>query len=409
MLGNKVSYERYTGLLQKHCGYGSLITKDFGSLSKPSQRKVLDEKIRALLDEAEEKCVKAAEVQKKRTKQEVRARRSKRGRKIVEEQIKGMLNEEKTIPVPQESLLKAPMGQRMVEFNVGGKIVPTTTETLSKEPASLLYGLGSGIITKCPRDANGVMFLDRNPKCFEAMIEYLRSGWYDKDAGSYFTKQLYNEALYFGVSSLTKELGGIPLDSVFNLQFYETKALTEWCEAESFTLLHRASRDGFDSKSFHDHCDDIKGTLTITKTVTGYIFGGYTEVGWNSDELPTIRRGSGYEFLFSLRNPQNTDPIKFPVRYFNKYKSVLHCKKYGPSFGANSKGHCEIHVAESPNTTINSHVLGFPAMYDGKGYDNKIFCGSERFQVEDYEVFLVTNKRIREPFELIGDDQDDDE
>ena len=369
--------------LEKHYS-NEAIAKAFKSLSKPSQRKVLDEKIRSLLDEIEEKGSRPAEIQKKRTNQNVKRKT-----------LGKMPEKEESLSTILERLKDSLTNPGFVKFNVGGEIITASIETLAKEPSSSLYAFGSGLVANYSRDSSGTMFLDRNPKYFGAIIEYLRSGWYNKEGGNYFLKQLYNEANYFGITSLVKELGGIPIDSVFDLQPQETKALTEWCEAESFTLLHRASRDGFESKSFHDHCDNIKGTLTIIKTVTGYIFGGYTEVGWKSDEQPTIRRGSGHEFLYSLRNPQSTDPIQFPVRYFNRYNSVLHCNRYGPSFGTDGKERCEMKIAEDPNTTIGSHVLGFPAMYDGKGYDNKIFCGSDRFQVEDYEVFLVTNQRTR--------------
>ena len=402
---SRLTYKDYEKLLKENCSLNVL--DPFNNFSKPSQRKVLDEEVRRLLGDLKLKKEKLAEIRKKRSKQDVRARKMKKVCVKISEDTQKVLRRESPALATLERLKETEVSPEVVRFNVSGKTVFTTTETLSKEPCSLLYALAAHVV-ECPRDASGSVFLDKNPAYFEAIIEYLRSGWYDKDGDSYFTKKLYKEALYFGISSLVREMGGVLLDSVFGLQFYETKALTEWCEAKSFTLLYRASRDGFDAKSFHSSCDNIKGTLTIIKTVTGCIFGGYTEVGWSPKEKPTIEKGSGHEFLFTLRNPQSTGPIQFPVRFFNKYKSVLHCKRYGPSFGANAKGHCEIHIAEKPNENINSHVLGFPAMYDGKGYDNKIFCGSERFQVEDYEVFLVTNERT-ENNAFVSDANDDDD
>ena len=370
--------------------------KAYDNFSLPSKKKFMNEAVLTIIGDAIVAKLKADERDRKRTKQKAKKTRVFKINETCLGYVRNILKSERLLSTILERSVKVTMNPGIVRFNVGGKVITASTETLAKEPSSLLYAIGSGLVANYPKDENGTIFIDRNPKYFEEIIEYLRSGWYNKEGGNYFLKQLYNEANYFGITSLVKELGGIPIDTVFDLQPQETKALTEWCEAESFTLLHRASRDGFESKSFHDHCDNIKGTLTIVKTVTGYIFGGYTEVGWKSKNKPALKKGSGYEFLYSLRNPQSTGPIQFPVRYFNKYNSVLHCNRYGPSFGADSKGHCEIHIAENPNTTINSHVLGFPAMYDGKGYDNKIFCGSDRFQVEDYEVFLVTNQRTRE-------------
>lgn len=124
-------------------------------------------------------------------------------------------------------------------------------ETLAKEPNSLLYAMATGRVY-CPKDSKGRLFIDRNARCFTAIIDYLRSGLYDKNSDNFFLGMLYVEARHFGISSLIKGLGGVKLDSVLNLNPEEIKVLTEWCKAESFTLLYRASRDGFKSVNFHE-------------------------------------------------------------------------------------------------------------------------------------------------------------
>jgi hypothetical protein len=40
-------------------------------------------------------------------------------------------------------------------------------------------------------------------------------------------------------------------------------------------LLYRATRDGFDASSFHSKCDGKANTVTIIKTDSNYVFGGY--------------------------------------------------------------------------------------------------------------------------------------
>ena len=47
-------------------------------------------------------------------------------------------------------------------------------------------------------------------------------------------------------------------------------------------LLYRATRDGFESRSFHLKCDGKANTVTIIKTNGNYVFGGYTAAKWTS-------------------------------------------------------------------------------------------------------------------------------
>ena len=151
--------------------------------------------------------------------------------------------------------------------------------------------------------------------------------------------------------------------------------------------------------------------------MSGYIFGGYSGAKWRSEEVPVLFFGTEHDFLFTLRNPQGTKPIQFPVRNDMAHRNSCCYAEYGPSFGYNAidndrvpRGHCEIHVADKSNENTDSHVLGFPAMYDGKGHTNKIFCGSEKFKVEDYEVFLAINrwsKDIKDRLPIVDDPNDE--
>ena len=47
----------------------------------------------------------------------------------------------------------------------------------------------------------------------------------------------------------------------------------QWC------LCYRASRDGWSAQDFHRHCDNKGPTMTLVKVVE-YIFGGYSDEGW---------------------------------------------------------------------------------------------------------------------------------
>jgi len=46
-------------------------------------------------------------------------------------------------------------------------------------------------------------------------------------------------------------------------------------------LLYKASVHGFDVKFFHEKCDNIGPTLILIKA-NNNIFGGYTDIKWDS-------------------------------------------------------------------------------------------------------------------------------
>ena len=50
-----------------------------------------------------------------------------------------------------------------------------------------------------------------------------------------------------------------------------------------YILLFRASRDGYDSLSFHNKCDGKKNTIILVKTMDGIRFGGFTDLVWNKN------------------------------------------------------------------------------------------------------------------------------
>jgi hypothetical protein len=67
----------------------------------------------------------------------------------------------------------------------------------------------------------------------------------------------------------------------------ERKTLYQMYEmdpAREAKLIYRASRDGFADSSFHSKCDYISNTVTIIKTTSNSVFGGYTSASWSSNE-----------------------------------------------------------------------------------------------------------------------------
>ena len=154
-------------------------------------------------------------------------------------------------------------------------------------------------------------------------------------------------------------------------------------ESRPLSLLWRGTRDGFGSAAFHSLCDGKANTLTIVKSITGFIFGGYTSLAWSSV--------AGYKpdntaFLFSLTNPASM-PLKMKIKPEKEQYAVYHNSNYGPTFG---KGH-DLHVHDASNSNTESFTYS-SSSYDGpNGKAGKFILGnpSVLFQSIEVEVFQI--------------------
>ena len=104
---------------------------------------------------------------------------------------------------------------------------------------------------------------------------------------------------------------------------------------KKFTLLYRASNEGFLISNFHSKCDGKKNTVTLVETLNGKRFGGFTDIAWDQ---------------------------------CNNYKSSSYiCDK------------CH---------TSNSSYDSSGSSYDTKG-KKFAMAGANNFLVKDYEVYLL--------------------
>jgi hypothetical protein len=105
-----------------------------------------------------------------------------------------------------EAQLESAPDESKVKLNVGGKIFVTTLTTLQREPDSVLASIASGRWT--PSAADGAFFIDRNPRVFECILDYLRSDEIPCDMvpRKVSTLRLYKEAQYFLLPGLSEKL-----------------------------------------------------------------------------------------------------------------------------------------------------------------------------------------------------------
>jgi hypothetical protein len=120
-------------------------------------------------------------------------------------------------------------------------------------------------------------------------------------------------------------------------------------------------------------------------TTAGYIFGGFTPIAWDSNSGDKADN-TGKSFVFSLKNPRNTEPKIFPLSNASK---AIHCSSScGPIFGS----HYDIRVwNDCDQTTQNYTNLGGSYTNDTGIADVQVFTCEYHFQVREIEVFAVLN------------------
>ncbi len=168
--------------------------------------------------------------------------------------------------------------------------------------------------------------------------------------------------------------------------------LNKLCEIDlkKWSVIYRASRDGFRSKDFHSNCDGITNTLTVIKSkASENVFGGYTEKAWDS-KFKWISDPEA--FIFSLINEEDNP---FKSMSIGQNSICCHCD-YGPIFGGDENGFIkEIAIVSDSNRKNCYSHFGFE--YIHQDYPNNcnrsesILAGWGIFQVDEIEVFVKTD------------------
>ena len=232
--------------------------------------------------------------------------------------------------------------------------------------------LGSG---KWAPDADGSYFVDRNPKYFDFILDFLRTGEQPhlSSLPSEALEKLRKDVDYYQVPMEFSP----PLDSTIVPSLPPSFAV--WLPRKTFRLLYRASRDGFQAAQFHARCDNQGPTLVLIRSTNNYVFGGYAGASWNSSESWI---NDPQACLFSLSNPSGTGPHWFVCQ--SPAYALCGSSSYGPLFGRGN----DLRVVDNCNSAASP--INFPSSYtDTSGQGRNVFVGSNSFVVSDMEVFAV--------------------
>ena len=143
-------------------------------------------------------------------------------------------------------------------------------------------------------------------------------------------------------------------------------------------LLFRGSRDGERTKTCHELCDNKLHVLIIMKSETGYIFGGYSKIGFKANKILEYKIDNNC-FLFSLNLK-----IIYPVI---KDKNVIcHIRETSGLcfFGSLMFYDYFMNKKDWPNLNmdIKQYFNNFETVYEMNG-------GQEYFKCDELEVFQL--------------------
>ena len=61
------------------------------------------------------------------------------------------------------------------------------------------------------------------------------------------------------------------------------KKIYEWSQYKSMELLFRGTRDGMNSRNFHEKCDNKGPNITLLRNDKGNIMGGFSPISWTCE------------------------------------------------------------------------------------------------------------------------------
>lgn len=131
---------------------------------------------------------------------------------------------DKEIEKVQDSLEKmnkeSESADNTVKLNIGGTVFTTTTSMLTSDPLTVFAGLLSGDV-ELATDEDSELFIDRDPKHFDIILDHLRPGGDVSQRVREMTtvdrRDLLQEAQFYNIRSLVKMIASMPLSVEWGL------------------------------------------------------------------------------------------------------------------------------------------------------------------------------------------------
>ncbi|CAH3155753.1 unnamed protein product [Porites lobata] len=147
-------------------------------------------------------------------------------------------------------------------------------------------------------------------------------------------------------------------------------------------LCFRATLHGWNVSQFHSLCDGKYDTVTIIRKGK-FIFGGYTDIPWESSG----GFGATSEaFIFSLNNNEGLAPFVSKVKPRLTGKAIQRLSYYGPRFGND----VVIDITNRDSGARLGYHYSVPPAVQNK---QTVLAGTLYFSPDEVEVFYLNTSR----------------
>ena len=172
------------------------------------------------------------------------------------------------------------------------------------------------------------------------------------------------------------------IDSLNNIEFL-LEYILQNDKAFNFRkiqLLYRGSKDGDKTKTCHNLCDEKKHVLIFMKSSNGYIFGGYSKIGFktNNDPMNFEYKKDNNSFLFSINLKKIYPVVKDKAVISNTRDISGLCFHSSLVFQDNFMKRNENYIIK----TITKCFNGFDTEFEMNG-------GEDQFRCKELEVFQL--------------------
>ena len=274
----------------------------------------------------------------------------------------------------------------LMEVNAGGEIVVAKRSTLTQIEGTRLEALFSGRWDKIiQRDSHGRIFLDVNPSCFRAIVDYLNEVLISSEDSPLNPPSVEDKHAHilqrqlelFGLLDKVPTMGvdfpdsNIIKDDAGRIIIHDL--LKEDGSDGDLTLLYQGSHNGLSKQAFHSKCDNKGCTLTIIETTCGKVIGGYSNTSWS--ESSGTWSVANKAFLFALSGMGSSSPCKMKLKDADDEHAIFNGSHCGPSFGLRD----DMQVRNDSQVHINM----------GHSYHSGPLA-TELYDIKEMEVFQVT-------------------
>jgi hypothetical protein len=165
----------------------------------------------------------------------------------------------------------------------------------------------------------------------------------------------------------------------------EIESIVVMAQFKEGNLLYRATRDGFTASAFHSKCVGKENTVTIIKTDSNYVFGGFTHEkwiigdGWINDSKA---------FIFSLRRAGISNSHKLNVK--RAQYAIICNSDYVFRFGDDISIKEESDINKGSNTALGVDYDCPPGFSNGSEDTKRFLAGSfTDWLTNEIEVYQI--------------------